>query len=393
MIRLEINNLDCVLANRNYHILLVINADWYFYLHWFSLAKELKDIGYQVTVASSIEWGYQARIKKEGIHFVPIRLKRHSANIFRELLCVWDLFRLYRKERPDLVHHITIKPILYGSTVARIMGVRSILNSLPGLGFLFLNNRTIWKLLRFVVLRMYRWVFLYRRSFVIFENPENKAEFVSRGIVRPSRAILIKSRGVDIRKFSPSPEPDGVPVVLLAARMIWDKGIDEFVKASDSLKKLGMVFRAVLAGIPDPENPNSVPEKLLEEWNSNGTLEWWKYRNDMPEVMRQATIVVLPSFYPEGVPMILLEAAASARAIITTDTPGCREVVRNGYNGFLVPVRDVKALCEAIKVLLSDKALRMKMGARNREIAVSEFSEDKITRETIDIYAKCLNNT
>jgi glycosyltransferase involved in cell wall biosynthesis len=215
--------------------------------------------------------------------------------------------------------------------------------------------------------------------------------FVERHLVPAGRAVLIRGSGVDVRAFSPSEEPEGVPVVLLASRLLWDKGVREFVEAARKLRGRGQACRFVLVGVPDKENPEAVPEATLRAWSAEGIVEWWGLRDDMPAVLRQAALVVLPS-YREGIPKILLEAAAGGRPIVTTDVSGCREVVRDGENGLLVPPRDASSLAEAIATLLRDRSLRERMGRRGREIAVSEFSEEVVIAATLSVYRDALGS-
>ncbi len=181
-------------------------------------------------------------------------------------------------------------------------------------------------------LAAYRVALSGQQTRVIFQNPDDRALFVSRSVVPIDRTVLIRGSGVDVSQFVPSSEQSGLPIVLLASRLLWDKGVGELVEASRRLKKDGIACRVVLVGVPDPGNPKAIPVSLLERWQAEGVVEWWGLRNDMPEVLKAASIVVLPS-YREGIPKILLEAAASGRPIVTTDTPGCREIVRHGENG------------------------------------------------------------
>jgi len=373
-------------------ILIVINADWYFCAHWLPLAKALQAKGCEVVVAATLERGERDTIEAEGFEFIPIHIRRRLTAPWWELASLWELFRLYRKKHPDLVFHMTIKPVIYGSVAARLAGVSSVLNAIPGLGRIFLGSGARGRVLRWAALWAYRIALSARRVRVIFENPDDQKTFVSLGLVTQERTILIRSRGVNIDQFSPSLEPDGIPVVLLASRLLWDKGVGELVEASRQLRSMGVNCRIVLVGIPDPENPNSVPTHTLEGWRADGIIEWWGLRNDMPAVLEMATIVVLPSYYPEGVPRILLEAAASGRPIVTADAPGCREIVRNGENGLLVPTRDSEALAEAIGLLLRDPALRARMGIQGRKIAVTEFSEQQVIGDTLAVCQELLGD-
>jgi len=373
----------------NLRILLVVNSEWYFWSHRLSLAKALRDAGCDVVVVAAVERGYDESIVAEGLRFIPLRLQRRSMAPHWELASIWELFHLYQRERPDLVHHVTIKPVLYGSIAAKAARIPLVINAIPGLGYMFLGSGWHGRLRQQMALAAYRVALSGQQTRVIFQNPDDRALFVSRSVVPINRTVLIRGSGVDVSQFVPSPEQAGLPIVLLASRLLWDKGVGELVEASRHLKKDGIACRVVLVGVPDPGNPKAIPVSLLEHWQAEGVVEWWGLRNDMPEVLKASSIVVLPS-YREGIPKILLEAAAAGRPIVTTDTPGCREVVCHGENGLLVPPYDSKALAQALQRLLQDPVLRAQMGMRSRTIATSEFSKAQIIKETLSVYSELL---
>jgi glycosyltransferase involved in cell wall biosynthesis len=373
----------------NLRILIVVNSEWYFWSHRLSLAKALRSAGCDVLVAASDERGYSDSIVAEGLRFIPLRLQRRSLAPHRELASIWELFRLYRRERPHLVHHVTIKPVLYGSIAAKAARVPLVINAIPGLGYMFLGQDWHVRLRQQVALAAYRVALSGQQTRVIFQNPDDRALFVSRSVVPLDRTVLIRGSGVDVSQFVPSPEQSGLPIVLLASRLLWDKGVGELVEASRRLKKDGIACRVVLVGAPDPGNPKAIPVSLLERWQAEGVVEWWGLRNDMPEVLKAASIVVLPS-YREGIPKILLEAAAVGRPIVTTDTPGCREIVRHGENGLLVPPYEPVALAQALHRLLQDPVLRAQMGKQGRAIVTAEFSEEQVIKETLSVYSELL---
>jgi glycosyltransferase involved in cell wall biosynthesis len=213
---------------------------------------------------------------------------------------------------------------------------------------------------------------------------------VARGIVPRERTALVRGSGVDPDEFVASPEPPGLPMLLISGRMLWEKGVGDFVEASRLLRSRGVAHRAVIVGIPDEENPNSIPAAVLKGWQDEGVIEWWGLRSDMPAVMAQCAIFVLPTYYPEGVPKVLIEAAASARPIIATDVPGCREIARGGINADLVPPRDPVRLAGAMERLLRDPERRRAYGAAGRRIAVDEFSERQVLDETLTLYTRLL---
>jgi glycosyltransferase involved in cell wall biosynthesis len=224
---------------------------------------------------------------------------------------------------------------------------------------------------------------------VVLQNPDDQRELVSAGAVSPDRITLIRGSGVDLSEFLIAPEPAGPPVVVLPSRLVWDKGVREFVDAASELRRNGVRARFALVGDRDPDNPTSVPPGQLEAWQASGIVEWWGHRHDMPSVFAESHLVCLPS-YREGLPKVLLEAAASGRPIVTTDVPGCREVVRHGENGLLVPARSVGPLAHALRELIADPARRARFGRRGREIVEAEFSVERVVEAHVALYRERL---
>lgn len=371
-------------------LLFVVNDAAYFLSHRLSVALAAQQIGFDVHVATP-EGHATATIADEGFTYHHIPLTRKGVNPWQELGSIKALVSLYRKLKPDIVHNVTIKPMIYGGIAARTARVPAVVNAVTGLGYVFIARGVKASLLRSAVKLGYRVAFGHRNQRIIFQNPDDSITFLDAGIVIPQDIVLIKGSGVDMSLFTPSPEALGSPAVILASRMLWDKGVEEFVIAAGSLHKKGVKAKFVLVGDTDPGNPAAVPEAQLEVWKSSGIVDWWGKHNDMPAVFARAHIVCLPS-YREGLPKVLIEAAACGRAIVTTDTPGCREIVRHGENGLLVPVRDSKALADALRILIENPALRAKMGARGREIAVAEFSQEQVIKETLSVYYELLKD-
>lgn len=378
------------MISKNIKVLFLVTEDWYFYSHRLAIARAVRNAGCEIIVATRVT-NHRELIEKEGFRVVPIKLRRRSKNPFIELTSIIELIKIYRKERPTIVHQVAIKPVLYGSCAAKITGVPAIVNALSGLGFVFIANGWKNSIFREAIKFLYKLALLLDNLKVIFQNPDDRKTFVNAGIVDYNKTVIIKGSGVDPAKFKYSPEPKGIPVVMLASRMLWDKGIGELVEASRLLKASDIMCRVVLVGMPDPGNPASIPEDKLRGWHSEGIVEWWGHREDMPAVFSESHIVCLPS-YREGLPKVLIEAASCGRAIVATDVPGCREIVRHGVNGLLVPPKDSKALARSLTILLQDPELRSHMGKKGREIAVSEFSEERVTKETIGVYRDLLKN-
>jgi len=370
--------------NNRRRILFLVTEDGYFCSHRLPIAREAKRKGFDVLVATRVR-NHGKQIEREGFKLIPIGMSRTGMNPLKELATLWELVRLYKTAKPDIVHHVAMKPVLYGSLAAWISKVPYVVNALAGLGYVFTSNQ--WKavLLRKMTSKAFRILLNRPNSRVILQNPDNRNLMVRLRILNLKSTVLIRSSGVDTQSFFPTPEPPGITTVLLASRMLWDKGIGEFVEAARLIRDKGIDARFILAGDTDPENPAAVPPYQLEAWNRGGVVEWWGRRENMAEVFAQAHIVCLPS-YGEGVPKVLIEAAASGLPIVTTDVPGCRETVLHGKNGLLVPVRSAIELAAALERLIRDPVLRREMGAHGRELAVSEFSIEKVVNQTLALY-------
>lgn len=361
-------------------LLFVVTEDWYFVSHRLPLAVAAREAGFDVVVATRVgEHG--ETIRAAGIRLIPLGLSRRRGNPFQEIL---TLVRLYRRERPDIVHHVALKAVLYGALAARVAGVPGRVNAVTGLGWLFTSAKGITRIIRPAVRLTLAWLLKARGSLTIVQNPDDR-DLLIRSHLPEHRLRLIRGAGVDTVAFYPVPEPSGTVCIVLAARMLWDKGVGEFVEAARLLTQAGVHARFVLVGDPDPGNPASVSEASLRAWHEKNGVEWWGRRDNMPAVLHMAHIACLPS-YREGLPKSLLEAAACGLPIVTTDAPGCREIVRDGDNGFLVPVRDAQALAVALQGLIDNSVLRAEMGLRSREIVLAHFSREQIIAETLAVY-------
>ena len=296
------------------------------------------------------------------------------------------LISIYKSEQPDIVHHVALKPVLYGAFASRVARVPMVVNAMAGLGLLFSSRSLKVRLARPVFMLFFRFLLNRKGTRVILQNPDDVDLMCDSGVLNNERITLIRGSGVDTHEFKAQPEPGGEPVAILASRLLWDKGVAEFVNAARALKAEGVVARFALVGEGDIENPGSISKEQLQAWHDEGVIELWGKRADMQDVFAQSHIVCLPSFYGEGVPKVLIEAAACEKPIVTTDSPGCREIVRDGVNGILVPLRDSSAVAQALKKLIESPGLRKKMGKNGRELVVREFSLDKVNRETLAIY-------
>lgn len=367
-------------------IILFANTDWFLYNFRLASAIAAKENGDEVVLVSPIGQ-YAKKLMGQGFRWRELRLERRGINPLSELDTILRLIRLYQEEKPDLVHHFTVKCVLYGTLAAQFAGIKSIVNSLTGLGYIFTGQRTFWRLPISMAYQI-----LLRHTWTIFENTDDQDLFLKRGWITPKRSTMILGAGVDTDLFKPLPESQGTPLIILPARMLWDKGVGEFVAAVRLLRRRNVQARYVLVGDSDPGNPTGIPLQTLTTWNKEGIVEWWGWQEEMNAVYPKANIICLPS-YREGLPKTLIEAAASARAIVSTDVPGCREVVVDGYNGFLVPVQDPEALADKLESLINDPTLRGKMGENGRRHALQHFSLQHITKETLSYYHQIITAT
>ena len=366
-------------------LIYLVTEDWYFLSHRLPMARAARDAGFEVVVATRLSDG-RAAIEAEGFRVAPLDWKRGGWNPFAELCAVAAVRNLYRRERPDIVHHVAMKPVLEGSLAAWLAGVPTAVNALTGLGYLFTGKQGLARVLGPAV--RYALKLLLgrgRRWRLVMQNPDDLDLLVSRGIVARERAVLIPGSGVDLAKFSPSPEPPGTPSAALVARMLWDKGVGELVEAARILKSRGIAVRVRLVGPLDQENPAAIPHATLEQWVAEGVAEWTGPVKDVAGLWRETSIAVLPS-YREGLPKALLEAASCGRPMIAADVPGCREIVRHEETGILVPPRDPKALAEALARLAADQGLRRRLGAAARKTAEKRFSDKVIAGATVELY-------
>jgi glycosyltransferase involved in cell wall biosynthesis len=375
-------------------ILFVVNVGWFFVSHRLPIAIAAKHAGYEVHVATALDPEQDQNTPQlfaaHGLILHRLQLSRSGAHPLELIKSFRELVRLYRQLDPHLIHLVTLKPVLLGGIAARLLGRRGVILAVPGRGSVFSAKGLLATVRRWVAVLLYKLAYVKNRAKVIIQNEEDKAYFVKRRVFAEQDIRLIRGSGADIERFKVSPEPNGTPVVVLASRMLKEKGIADFVAAARALKASGVVARFVLVGDPDQGNPHSHTRSELEAWARSGAVEWWGFRADMHTVFAQAHVVCLPTFYGEGVPKVLIEAAASGRAIVTTNMPGCRDIVRHGENGLLVEPRDVAGLAEAIRRLLTDVDLRVAMGLHGRKLVESEFSVNHVVQATLQLYCELM---
>ena len=372
-------------------IALFANTDWYLFNFRLSLARRLRDMGHQLVLLSP-DGEFGPRLREMGFDWRPLPMNRRSLNPFGEARLVWRLSRILKAERIDIVHGFTLKPAVYGALAGQLAGVRGRVNAVAGMGYVFISNSLKARALRPVVKTLARFAFDSPRARLIVQNPDDHAEFVGVGVVRPDRVHIIPGSGVDLTRFKANERvraPDAPLRVLLAARMLWDKGLQEFIDAARMLKTEGRAIEFLLAGDPDPGNPASASAADLQAWVNEGLVQWLGHVGDMAGLLASVDVVVLPS-YREGLPKTLIEAAGCALPLVTTDVPGCREVVTDGVDGLLCPVREAAPLAAAIARLQDDPALAHRLGQAACAKAMAQFDETIVIDRTLDVYRELL---
>ncbi|WP_438997238.1 glycosyltransferase family 4 protein [Candidatus Puniceispirillum sp.] len=369
-------------------VLFVISEDWAFISHRLHLADAAIKAGYEVGLLTRVTI-YGDMLEARGIKLFHWDLNRSSLNIFGELGTVWQAAKLFRYWQPDLIHAVAQKPILYAGIAGKFAYHCPRVSAMGGVGFIFSSGSMKARLLRPLISRLLGWVINGKKTRFILQNDDDIALLTKLGVARSKTVRLIKGSGVEIEDFVPSPLPNKTPMVILPARLLWDKGIAEFVRVAKRIKAKDINCRFVLVGDPDPKNAASIKEHQVQEWVDSGAVERWGRRDDMPDIYPQSSIVCLPS-YREGLPKVLLEGASCARPVVAFDVPGCREIVREGINGFLVPFGDETALELALIKLLQDTKLCAKLGKAGRKIVEAEFSQSIIAAETFAVWDEVL---
>lgn len=370
-------------------LLFVVTEDWYFVSHRLALAVAAKEAGYDVAVATRVD-RHGAIIRDAGIRLFDIRFNRSGMRPGEELVTLHALYKLYQRERPDIVHHVAMKPVIYGSLAARAARIPAIVNALGGLGFVFSSTALRARLIQSLVRPALKMAMGRENSRLILQNTHDLETVIHAGLITKSNVRLIRGAGVDPSGYPITTVDVQPPLVILTARLLRQKGVGEFVEAARILRSRGVVARFALVGQPDPVNPASFTDRDVKSWVDEGVIEAWGWREDMPAIFGQAQIACLPTFYGEGLPKVLLEAAASGCAIVASDIPGCRELVKDDETGLLVPPKNPEALADALERLIKDPELRKRLGTAARSSIISDFSLDRIVSETLAVYQELL---
>ncbi len=368
-------------------LLIVLNADWFFLSHRLEHAVKAEEKGYKVIIAAG-DTGVGEKILDFGFEYYPFKIERSGKNLFKEYNSFLQILRIYRKIKPDIIHHFTWKPILYGTFAARLLGIKQIVNTVTGFGYLFISRTGNTQLLSRFIVVLLKFLLSSKRVKIIVQNQHDYDTFLRWNIVPASRLRKINGAGVDLNVFKLSEEVEinGRLRISLPARMIADKGIWEFVGAVKTLEeKYKDKVEFFLAGAIDSENITSLNENDLGNIERDTSIQWLGFVEDMPDFLASCNIIILPS-YREGLPKVLLETLSVGRAVITTDVPGCRDVVSDGEEGILVPLYDVNKLAKSIQTLVEDQEKREKMGIAGRKKAEVYYDVNKVVKEILEFY-------
>lgn len=372
-------------------LLILVNDLSFFLSHRLPIAKAAVAVGYEVCVGYGELGGVAPEVlARLGVstYFVP--MQRGGTNPLQELRSLYSIWRMYRFLQPDLVHLVTIKPYLYGGLVARFARVPGVVSAVAGLGSVFIRSDFRSRMFRAMLYPIYRLAFGHPNQSVIVQNQDNAGVLVNWGVLHSQKIRLLRGSGVDLTALTQFEEPSGVPTVCFAARLLRDKGVYDFVAAARLLRARGVEARFWLAGDADTKNPTGLTESELQSLRDEGVVEVLGYQKDIPSLYAKAHIVCLPSFYGEGIPKALIEAAAASRAVVTTDVPGCRDAIVPNESGLLVPVQAPEKLADALQWLIEHPVERVEMGKAGRLLAESEFAMEKIVQGHLEIYYELL---
>lgn len=368
-------------------LLFVINDAAFFASHRLVLAQAARVAGYDVHIACAPGPGVPL-LTGAGFTHHPIPLSRSGLSPWRELRALVSIYRLMRWLRPAVVHLVTPKAVIYGGIAARYARVRGVVAAISGLGHVFTAEGDRMPLVRALTSRAYRFALGGRGTVVITQNPDDAAALLAMRAARQDNLVFIRGSGVDLAVYAFTPEAPGIPVVVFAARLLRTKGVGDFVAAARRVRASGVAARFVVAGDPDPGNHATVTAEDIVNWRRDGVVEFAGHQADIARLFAAAHVVVLPSVYGEGLPKVLIEAAACGRAVITTDMPGCRDAIESGVTGILVPPHDVTALAAAIESLLQDPARRRALGSAGRALAERAFAIGSVVARHLELYER-----
>ena len=376
----------------NKKLVFVVNVDWFFISHRLPIALEAISNGYEVHLICK-DTGLKSKLTDYGIICHDIRFSRSGNKVSHEIKTLLSIREVIQKISPDLIHAVTIKPVIYIGLILHTLKQKPcFIAAISGLGYVFSATNIRARVTKLLVSVLYKTAFIHRDKMIIFQNSTDD-NILSRvvGLNRSDKS-LIKGSGADLGVYDFSSEPEGKVIkIIMACRLLKEKGVFEYVEAAKIVHTKFNNIQFLLAGTPDLDNPNSVTQAELDMWDSEGVVKALGYRVDIPQLFSESHIVTMPSYYGEGVPKVLIEAAACGRPIVTTDNPGCRDSVISDVTGKLVPIKNHKALAKAFIELIEDEELRKSMGMKGREYAVQEFDVKFVVDKHLDIYSKLLS--
>jgi len=370
-------------------LLFLVNVDYAFASHRLPIALRAQHLGYDVHVATLIT-DKKEELERHGLMVHPLPMKRGMAGLFSEIKNFFEILSVFRKVKPDVVHLVTAKSIIFGGIAARLFATTGVVAAVPGLGSMFIGQGLKSKITKSLISQLFKFVLNGKNTKVIFQNPDDRDQIVKLTGLRQDQIEMIRGSGTDLRHYQYSPISPGRPVVVLASRLLGDKGVREFCEAAKQLKEANIDAEFLLAGNTDPSNPSSIPEQELLDYQQAKIINWVGHTDDIPSLFQRAHIVVLPS-YREGLPKVLIEAAACGRPVITTDVPGCRDAIMPDVTGLLVPVKSVTPLADAIRKLIENPELCIQMGRAGRAFAEQTFDINQVVETHLKIYEKCLS--
>jgi len=371
-------------------LIFLVTEDWYFCSHRLPMARAARDSGFDVAVATRVT-AHGDAIRAAGFAVHPLSWKRRAIGPFASLAAIAEILRLYRRERPLIVHHVSLKPAMLGGIAARLAGVPLVVGMVTGMGYLGGSDRSGARLLAWLARRIAPAALFGRRGRIIVQNEEDRQALAALCPNKAARIVLIPGSGVDLAQFAPAPEPPSPPVIVAyAGRMIAIKGVGILVAAHQLARQRGVDLRLVLAGDSDAENPSAIARETLQRWAALPGVTWLGRRDDIRTVWRDAHIAALASLGGEGVPKSLLEAAAMARPIVASDIAGVRSIAQHQVNALLMPPGDEAALAEALVTLARDSALRQRLGTQGRKLVERGFSDQAVAAATSALYRDLL---
>ena len=372
-------------------ILIIVNRAEFLLSHRYEICLEIIQRGYELHIISPPNSNVVPQFFQDGMHHHPVDFFDDSLMPHKLFSTTYEIIKIIKKINPDLVHSIAMKSVVCGGIATRICNTSSVVSSIAGLGLVFSSGQFKYCVVRKILRYVLSFCFTHNNHVVIMQNDNDKNILKNSGVLSKAKVHLIRGSGVNLDVFKFTPEPNGIPIVLFASRLITEKGLGDLVTAVKILQSQNIKLRLLVAGVPDPMSPNPIPEDVLHDWSQSGLIERLGFQSEMQNLISECNIFCFPSFYGEGVPKVLLEAASCGRPVITTDHPGCRDAI-NSDTGMLVPINKPHALAMSLKILIEDDLLRLKMGKKARELAEKNYSVHAVVKSHIEIYQSIIKD-